>query len=171
MPVLTSAAALTGGTTADSFLHVQTKRAGKIKGEAVNPGQTDDIIVRGWRWGLEASSAVVSMNEERRSYTALTVYKDIDRATTGLMSALATNDEVKEAKLTLRRAGGVQEVFFKVTLENGRIAALSHETDAEGYPREAVSIVFTKVTVEYSPQQSSGLRSGSTTFTDEIRKS
>lgn len=157
-----------GGVSSDGFLHLQTKKAGKIKGEATNPGQTDDIVVLGWRWGLDASSAVATMATERRSYTPLTIYKQIDRATTGLMSALVNNDEVKEAKLTLRRAGGTQEIYFTVTLETGRVVAVHHETDSDGHPREAVSIVFTKVTAEYTPQQSSGLRSGSTQFIDEI---
>ena len=159
----------TGGISSDSFLHLQTKRAGKIKGEATNPGQTDDIIVLGWRWGLDASTAVTDKNE-RRSYTALTIYKHIDRATTGLMSALVVNDEVKEANLTLRRAGGTQEIYFTVKLETARVVSVHHETDSDGHPREAVSIVFTKVTAEYTPQQSSGLGSGSTSFTDEIRR-
>ncbi len=158
----------TGGISSDSFLHLQTKRAGKIKGEATNPGQTDDIIVLGWRWGLDASSAVAAQNE-RRSYTALTIYKHIDRATTGLMSALIVNDEVKEATLTLRKAGGTQEVYFTVKLETGRVVSVHHETDSDGHPRETVSIVFTKIYVEYNPQQSSGLRSGSCTFNDEIK--
>ena len=36
-----------GGGSADFFLHVQTKRAGKVKGEAVAPGHQDDIVVTG----------------------------------------------------------------------------------------------------------------------------
>jgi hypothetical protein len=31
-----------------------------------------------------------------------------------------------------------------------------------------VAIAFTKVEVEYKPQKGTGLRSGSTTFTDEL---
>lgn len=97
----------TGGSAADVFLHVQTKRAGKIKGEAISPGHVDDIAVTAWQWGLSASSALGhSQATARRSYTALTIHKQIDAATTPLMSALATNDEVKEARLTMRRAGG-----------------------------------------------------------------
>ncbi len=152
----------------DAYLHLQTKRAGKIKGESTAAGQTDDIVVTGWGWGLSASSAVATEKAERRSYTVLTVHKHIDRATTGLMAALATNDEVKEAKLTLRRAGGQQEVYFTVKLEKARVVSQSHETDAEGYPRETVGIAFRKIEVEYTPQQNTGLRSGSTNFNDEI---
>jgi type VI secretion system secreted protein Hcp len=152
----------------DAYLHVQTKKAGKVKGESTAAGQEDDIIVTGWSWGLSASSALATEKAERRSYTVLTVHKQIDRATTGLMSALATNDEVKEAKLTLRRAGGQQEVYFTVKLEKARIVSQRHETDADGHPRETLAIAFRKIEVEYTPQQRTGLRGGSTNFTDEI---
>lgn len=155
--------------SADSFLHLQTKRAGKIKGEATSAGHEDDIIVTGWHWGLTSHAALGGgNNKERRSYTALTIEKRIDRASTGLMSALVSNDEVKEAKLTLRRAGGKQEEYFTITVSDARVASLNHDTDADGYPREIISIVFTKIEAEYTPQLATGLRSGSTNFVDEI---
>lgn len=153
----------------DVFLHVQTKRAGKVKGEARGRGHDDDIVVHGWRWGLSVSTAVGSARAtSQRSYTALTVDKQIDSATTALMSALATNDEVKEAKLTMRRAGGDQEDFFLITLKDARISALQHEAGADGGTRETVSIAFTQVEVEYRLQQKTGGRGASTTFTDSL---
>jgi type VI secretion system secreted protein Hcp len=159
----------TGGSGADAFLHVQTKRAGKVHGEAASPGHADDIEVTGWQWGLSASSGIGgTLATSRRSYTALTIHKRIDAATTPLMSALATNDSVKEARLTLRRAGGNQEDFFIITLKDARIVSVQHIGDADGSTRESVGIAFIKVEVEYRPQKATGGRSGSTTFTDEL---
>lgn len=153
----------------DIFLHVQTKRAGKVKGEARGAGHTDDIVVKGWRWGLSVSASVGMTRETSlRSYTALTVLKGIDSATTSLMSALATNDEVKEAKLTMRRAGGDQEDFFTVTLKEARIASLNHEVDDNGDTRETVAISFTQVEVEYRGQRASGGRGASSIFSDSL---
>lgn len=160
---------ISGDNSSNSFLHLQTKRAGKIKGEAIQPEHVDDIIVMGWRWGLTSHAALGGGNtKERRSYTALTIEKRIDRASTGLMSALVSNDEIKEAKLTLRRAGGQQEEYFSVTVSDARVASLNHDTDAQGYPRETVSIVFTKIEAEYTPQLATGQRGGSTSFNDQI---
>jgi len=154
---------------ADVFLHVQTARAGKIKGEATDPKHTDDIEVAGWQWGLTASSALGSTQAtSRRSYSALTVIKRVDQATTALMSALATNDAVKEAKLTLRRAGGDQEPFFIITLKEARITSVQHQGDGDASTHETVTFAFNKVEVEYRPQKATGSRGGSTTFTDEL---
>jgi type VI secretion system secreted protein Hcp len=161
--------AATQATTADIFLSVQTKRAGKVKGEAMNPGHEDDIVVQGWSWGVAASSALGSSQATgRRSYKGLTIIKQIDSATTALMAALATNDEVKEAKLTMRKAGAEQVDYFLVTLQKARIAAVDHATDAQGTTLETVTLHFNKVSVEYRPQKSAGGRGASMTFEDEI---
>jgi type VI secretion system secreted protein Hcp len=169
MPLVRTPSHPSGGSAADVFLHLQTKRAGKVKGEAVASGHADDIIVARWQWGISASAALGSAQATgRRSYTALTIHKNIDRASTALMAALATNDEVKEARLTMRRSGGDQEDYYTITLAGARISSLEQMVDAEGNTAEAVNIVFTKVDVEYRPQLGSGLRGGSTSFSDEI---
>lgn len=158
-----------GGGSADCFLHVQTKRAGKIKGEASSPGHVDDIVVSGWSWGLQAGSALGDTQATaRRSYSALTVHKHVDSATTALMSALANNDEVKEAKLSLRRAGGEQEDFFVITLKAARITSVQHSGADDGGTRETLTIAFTEVEVEYRTQKSSGIRGGTFSFTDSL---
>jgi type VI secretion system secreted protein Hcp len=160
------------GSGTDTFLHVQAKRAGKVKGECTTAGHADDINVIGWHWGLSAASALGDTRATgRRSYTALTVNKHVDLATTALMSALATNDEVKEAKLTMRRAGGQQEPFLIITLKSARIVSVQHDAGSDGDTRETVSIVFTDVEVEYRQQRASGGRGASTVFTDSLPNS
>jgi type VI secretion system secreted protein Hcp len=160
------------GSSSDIFLHIQTKRAGKIKGESITKGHEDDILISTWKWGLAASSAIGSNQATgRRSYTALTITKNIDQSTTGLMSALATNDLVKEVKLTMRKSGGTQEDFFFLTLKEARITGVDHVTSPDGHTTENVAIMFTKVEVEYRPQKTSGGRGGSFTFTDELVES
>ena len=157
------------GSMADMFLHVQTKRAGKVKGESVSPGHADDIELLGWSWGVSASSAIGSTQATgRRSYSELTVFTQIDHATTPLMAALATNDEVKEAKLTMRKAGGVQEDYFSIKLSGARITGVHHVAHESGQTQETVTIAFTKVEVDYRPQRGTGMRGGATTFTDEL---
>lgn len=157
------------GAGADSFLHVMASRAGKVKGESTSVGHVEDIELTGWQWGLNASSAIGSTQATgRRSYSALTVFKRIDAATTPLMAALATNDTIKEARLTMRRAGGEQTDFFKITLRAARITSVQHTADADGNTSESVSIAFSKVDVEYRPQTAAGGWGGAMTFTDEL---
>jgi type VI secretion system secreted protein Hcp len=154
---------------ADVFLHVQAKRSGKVKGESITPGHEGDIVVKSWSWGLHATSAIGSTQATgRRSYKALTIVKAIDKGSTSLMSALATNDEIKEAKLTLRRAGGDQAAFFVISIQSARVASIDHVGDADGQTVETVSFAFNKIDVEYRLQQTTGSAGGTSTFSDEI---
>jgi type VI secretion system secreted protein Hcp len=160
---------LTGGSQSDIYLSIQAKRAGKIKGEAVTPGHVDDIVLLGWNWAMTGSlSAGSSMASGRRSYSALTVRKGLDRASTALMAVLSTNDEIKECKLTMRKAGGTMVDYFTITLKGARLTSLTHEVDADGSAAEQLAIYFTKVEVEYRPQDANGAAGGATTFADEI---
>jgi len=153
----------------DIFLHVQTKRAGKIKGEASAPDHENDIVVAAWAWGMSAGSAVGSGKATaRRTYKHLTVFKGIDSASTSLMSALATNDEVKEAKLTMRKAGDAQVDFFTIVLGGARVSAIDIEVDDQGTPVERVEFAFTKVEVDYRRQESSGQSGATSSFMDEL---
>jgi type VI secretion system secreted protein Hcp len=153
----------------DIFLHVQTKRAGKIKGEASASGHEDDIVVASWNWGLSAGSALGSGKATaRRTYKHLTVFKGIDSASTSLMSALATNDEVKEARLAMRKAGDGQVDFFTIILGGARVSAIEIEVDDSGTPVERVEFAFTKVEVDYRRQEGSGQAGATSSFMDEV---
>jgi type VI secretion system secreted protein Hcp len=153
----------------DIFLHVQTKRAGKIKGEASASGHEDDIVVASWNWGLSAGSALGSGKATaRRTYKHFTVFKGIDSASTSLMSALATNDEVKEARLAMRKAGDGQVDFFTIILGGARVSAIEIEVDDSGTPVERVEFAFTKVEVDYRRQEGSGQAGATSSFMDEV---
>lgn len=157
------------GSVADAFLNVVTKRAGKIKGEGTTTGHTDDIVVHTWAWGVTANTAIGStQSTARRSYRSLVVVKGIDSASTGLLSALVSNDEVKEATLTMRKAGGDALDYFRMALSNARIVNVEIEVLHSGMAVERVTIAFTKVEIEYKRQDHAGLGAGSYTFSDEI---
>ena len=153
----------------DVFLRIQTRRAGLIKGESVDPKHLDEIQVSSWHWGLSSPTAIGTTHATgRRSYTGLTINKFIDASTTALMSVLATNDEVKEAKLAVRKSGGTQEDYFIITLNAARVISVTHGVDAAGMAAETVVINFTKVAVEYRLQGQAGGLAAATSFNDDI---
>ena len=153
----------------DIFLSLTSKRAGKIKGEVTTSGHADDIAVFAWSWGLAANTAIGSTEATaRRSYKQLVLVKGIDAASAGLMTVLATNDEVKEAKLTMRKAGGEALDYFTMTLAGARVVGVDIDVGSDGHPVERVAIAFTKIEVEYKRQQGAGGGSGSYSFNDEV---
>jgi type VI secretion system secreted protein Hcp len=153
----------------DVFLHVQTKRGGKVKGEVTTAGHTDDIDVHQWGWGVSTNTAIGSTAATaRRSYKHLVITKGVDSASTGLMSALVTNDEVKEAKLSMRKAGGDALDYFVMTLSNARIVNVDIQVGADGRAVETVAFAFTKIDIEYAKQQGAGAGAGTFSFNDEV---
>ena len=153
----------------DIFLHVQMRRAGKIKGEGVTEGHRDDIGILGWSWGVNANTAIgATASTARRSYRQLVVTKSIDSASTALLSALVTNDEVREATLAMRKAGGESLDYFRMTLNGARVVSVEVEVGVDGRPVERVSFTFTTIDIEYKRQQGTGAGSGSMTFHDEV---
>jgi type VI secretion system secreted protein Hcp len=158
-----------GSSASDVFLHVQAKRAGKIKGEASTKDHAGDIIVSAWHWGVSSSSSIGSTAKTaRRSYKSLVVRKGTDSATTGLLNALATNDELKEVTLSMRKAGDEQQDYLRVTLSNARVVSIDIDVDELGRAMETITMNFTKVDVEYRIQQAAGARGGAYTFQDEV---
>jgi type VI secretion system secreted protein Hcp len=153
----------------DMFLSLQTKKGGQVKGEATTAGHVDDIEVRSMTWGVAAGHVIGgTVATSRRQYRNLVIVKGIDLASTPLMSALATNAEVSQAKLTLRKPGGDALDYFSITLSKARIAQIDLAVDDQGHPTETVAIAFTEIEVEYKRQQSSGISAGSTSFNDVV---
>ena len=157
------------GSQSDLFLHVKTKRAGEVKGESSTQGHEDDIEVFGWTWGVQAGSAIgSSAATARRSYRQLVVSKGVDSASVGLLSALATNDEIKEAVLSMRKAGGSVLDYYRMSLAGARVVDVAIDVGIDGWPIERVTIAFTKIEIEYKKQQATGGSAGSFSFSDEV---
>lgn len=154
--------------SADAYLAVVGKKQGAVKGEAAAPGHVDEITVRAWHWGVAAQTAVGTQQATgRRVYETLRVQKEVDASSTKLMNALAQNEEIKSATLSLRKAGS-DEDFFTVVLEQARIVGCQIQAEADGTLNETVSIAYQTIEITYHPQQESGQRGGSSSFSDSF---
>jgi type VI secretion system secreted protein Hcp len=167
--MVTSAVNRPPASGSDAYLSVRTKRAGELKGEVSAKGHENAIEVHGFQFGVAASTAIGSgQATARRQYKHLVVVKRLDSSSTALMSALATNDEVKELKLALRKPGDRQEDFFTITLTEARVVGVELDYDAGGEAVERASFAFTKIDVEYRVQGADGVLGAASTFTDEL---
>ena len=167
--MVTSAVNPAPAAGADAYLSVRTKRAGELKGEVSAKGHENSIDVHGFEFGVAASSAIGSgQATARRQYKHLMVTKRLDSSSTSLMSALATNDEVKELKLALRKHGGSPEDFFTITLTAARVVGLDIDFNEGGDAVERASFAFTNIDVEYRVQGADGILGAASTFADEL---
>src|SRR6476469_6595478 len=108
------------------FLMVKGAKHGLIKGESQDDQHKGEIEVLSWSWGMQgrptlgggAATGKATMHD-------LKIVKRVDSASTALMQALRTNEVIQKAVLTLRKAGKSQLEYLKITIEQGRVTALT----------------------------------------------
>jgi type VI secretion system secreted protein Hcp len=152
------------------FFKVKGAKHGQINGEAQDDKHKGEIEVLSWSWGMQGKSSIGGGSATgKATMRELRIVKKVDKASTALMSALRTNEVIKEGILTLRKTGTSKVEYFKITIQDGRVMALDVEAgDDEGTSTllERVSFSFNKISVEYTPQGGDGMPQGATTFED-----
>lgn len=157
----------------DMFLRVESARAGRVSGESRDPGHTDEIDLESWSWGMSTPTGVGGASTGRTTIESLNVVKRADKASTALMSMLRTNDVVKKAVLSVRKAsGGTPIDYFIVTIERGRVCGYRVDSGVseEGAPVlfETVQFSFQAITVDYHAQTAKGLKAGGSSFSADL---
>ena len=153
------------------FLMVKGAQHGLIKGEAEDNDHKGEIEVLSWSWGMQGKSSLGGgAATGKATMRDLRIVKHVDSASTALMQALRTNEQIQKAVLTLRKAGKTPLEYMKITIEQGRVMALDVDAgDTQGSATlvEKVSFSFNKISVEYTPQGKDGQPKGSMTFEDQ----
>jgi len=181
MPVTIESVEVVGTEpSGDMFIKIEGQRSGLFRGESRDPAHLDEIQLVAWSWGMEGNaSATVSAGgraagANQVSVRELQIAKRVDSATTALMSALRNNEPIKNATLTMRKAGGSGPVeYLKIMLEKARIRSIALETGLFGAAEnvaERVTISFQKITVDYRPQQAQGGGGGASSFSTELEQ-
>jgi type VI secretion system secreted protein Hcp len=157
--------------TGDMFLMVKGAKHGLIKGESQDSTHKGEIEVLSWSWGMQAKPSLGGGGASgKATINDLKIVKRLDSASTALMAALRTNEQIQKAVLTLRKAGKGQLEYLKITIEQGRITSVTVDAgDLSGSPEvvEKVSFSFNKIEVEYVPQGKDGQPQGGMTFVDQ----
>jgi type VI secretion system secreted protein Hcp len=156
----------------DMFLFVKGAKHGQINGESLDDKHKGEIEVLSWSWGMQGKASLGGGNSSgMASVRELSIVKRVDKASTALMSALRKNEVIKQAVLTLRKAGKTPLEYLKITIEEGHVVSLEVTAgDATGKSPvliERVGFSFNKIEVQYTPQGLDGQPQGGTTFQDE----
>ncbi|HET6959487.1 MAG TPA: type VI secretion system tube protein Hcp [Vicinamibacterales bacterium] len=155
----------------DMFFKVKGAKHGQINGEAQDDKHKGEIEVLSWSWGMQGKASLGGgVASGKATMRELRIVKNVDKASTALMSALRTNEVIKEGILTLRKTGTSKIEYFKITIQDGRVVSLDVEAGDESGGStllERVSFSFNKIAIEYTPQGGDGMPQGSTTFEDQ----
>lgn len=125
-----------------------------IQGDSIDRGFERAIVVRSFSFGVTNSSSGSGSVAGRASFASLSISKSLDRASTGLMKAAATGQVIPSVVLSLRKNGGTQPVFYRVTLSNVVVSSykLSDALGSAAAQTEELQLGYGKVTVEFFSQ-------------------
>lgn len=157
---------------ADMFLKVEGTKQGPIKGESVDSQHPDEIEVIGWSWGMDGNATAFAATAARTTLQELVVRKRVDSASTGLMSALRSNEILKKVTLSVHKAGGAASLpYLVIAVEKARIVSHRVRNETDGAPElvEELKLAFFKVSVEYRAQGKEGGGKAVNTFDAEVQ--
>jgi type VI secretion system secreted protein Hcp len=131
----------------DAFLKIDG-----IDGESTDAKHKGEIEILSFHWGI------TNPERGRARIENFQVVKSLDLASPLLFDAVCSGDHIKEAQFTLRKAGGDQEDYYKIRMEDVLITSQTPagNTGGDAVPMEQVSLSFTKAEVEYRPQDARG---------------
>ena len=133
-------------------------RIGAIKGESQDAKHKDQIEVESWSWGLSQSGGLSQGGgggAGKVTFNNLSFTHHVDRATPLLMRACATGEHIKDATITVRRAGRGTVDYLVVTMSDVLVRSVSTGVGEDGAV-EVVELAFAKVDLEYKPQKPDG---------------
>ncbi len=129
-----------------------------IKGESVDSKHKDAIDVMSWSWGTSTGTGRVRKGAQPAACVQdLHVTKFTDASTPGLIMNGVSGDVAQTAVLTVRKSGGDQQEFLRLTMRN--VSVVSFQTGgSEGsqIPMDAVTLHFESMTGEYIKQKPDG---------------
>jgi type VI secretion system secreted protein Hcp len=88
--------------------------------------------------------------------------KKLDKSSSRLFIGCATGEHFKSATLTARKAGGGQQEYFKVTMEDVLISAyqIGGSAHSDVVPTVQVGLNFAKLEISYKEQKADGSLGG-----------
>jgi type VI secretion system secreted protein Hcp len=140
---------------ADIFLKVDG-----IKGESKDDKHKDEIELLAWSWGETQTGSAGrggGMGSGKVEMHDLTLTKYVDKATPKLILDCAKGEHIPKAEMVMRKAGGEQKEYLKISLDDVMISSYSTSGSGGGdTPTENISLNFGKITVEYFEQDNKG---------------
>lgn len=135
-------------------------KLGDIKGESTDDKHKDEIDVAAWSWGMTQPGSMGHGGGGgigKVNFQDIVVTHNVDKASPNLMMACATGEHLKEATLTVRKAGKSPQEYLIIKLNDVIVTGVQPSGNGSGdVPLEQFSLQFGKVDLEYKPQKADG---------------
>ena len=148
-------------------------KIGDIKGESFDDKHKGEIEVLSWSWGVAQSGTMAhggGGGTGKASFNDFNFTHHIDKASPVLLKACATGEHIKDATITVRKAGKGQQEFLIIKMNDVIITGVSPSGAGDGAATaEHVALQFAKVDLEYKPQKADGSLDAGVHFKYDIK--
>ena len=148
-------------------------KIGDIKGESPDDKHKGEIELLSWSWGVTQSGTMAhggGGGEGKANFNDFNFTHHIDKASPVLMKACATGEHIKDATITVRKAGKGQQEFLIIKMNDIIITGVAPSGAGDGAATaEHVALQFAKVDLEYKPQKADGSLDAGVHFKYDIK--
>jgi type VI secretion system secreted protein Hcp len=135
-------------------------KIGDIKGESLDDKHKGEVDLLSWSWGVSQSGTMAhggGGGEGKASFADFNFSHYIDKASPVLLKACATGEHIKEATVTVRKAGKGQQEYLIIKMNDIIITNVSPSASGNGGgTAENVALQCAKIDLEYKPQKADG---------------
>jgi len=135
-------------------------KIGDIKGESLDSKHKDEVEVLAWSWGVQQHGTMAhggGGGEGKASFNDFNFTHHVDKASPVLLKACATGEHIKEATITVRKAGKGQQEFLIIKMNDVLITSVNPSGSGDSAATaESVALQCSKVDLEYKPQKADG---------------
>lgn len=132
----------------DAFLEIDG-----IRGESSDVSHKETIEILSFSWGATQTGAV---RPDPLTADDFDFVAPVSKATPLLFQAAAKGEHISKAILHVRKAGGDQQDFLKVTLQDVMVSSVQSRSVNESLPLEEVSLSFSSIQEMYWPTRDDG---------------
>jgi type VI secretion system secreted protein Hcp len=144
---------------------------GDIKGESLDSKHKDEVEVLSWSWGVNQTGTMApggGGGAGKASFNDFNFTHNIDKASPVLLKACATGEHIKEATITVRKAGKGQQEFLIIKMNDIIITSVA-PSGAGDATAENVALKCAIVDLEYKPQKADGSLDAGVHFKYDIK--
>jgi type VI secretion system secreted protein Hcp len=131
-----------------------------IDGESADSKHKNEIDVESWSWGATQGGTMAYGGGGGAGKVQMNDFHFVmrtNKSSPKLFLSCATGQHIKKAVLTVRKAGGEQVEYLKVTFSD--VLVSSFQTGGSGgdvVPTDQISLNFSKIEISYAPQDAKG---------------
>ena len=147
-----------------------------IKGESSDSKHKDTIEIDSFSWGVSNGGSAASGGgggAGKASFQDLHFTTKVNKASPLLATNCANGKHIKKAVLFVRKGGGDQHDFYKITMEDLIVSSYQsggHDSAGAQIPTDQFSLNFAKVKFEYAAQKADGSLDSPGSFEWDLKK-